>query len=78
MKEASVGFLNGAILGILIAIVAWLWKGNPEVHRIRKNEIIGHHANDSSLDAVDCKHFANCGLSPSQPLAPKTLANDDG
>lgn len=28
-KEASVGVLNGAILGVLIAIVAWLWKGNP-------------------------------------------------
>jgi len=28
-KEASVGLLNGAVLGVLIAIVAWLWKGNP-------------------------------------------------
>jgi len=28
-KEASVGLLNGAVLGVLIALVAWLWKGNP-------------------------------------------------
>lgn len=28
-KEASVGLINGVVLGILIAIVAWLWKGNP-------------------------------------------------
>jgi magnesium transporter len=28
-KEASVGLINGAVLGVLIAIVAWLWKGNP-------------------------------------------------
>ena len=29
MKEASVGVINGVVLGILIAIVAWVWKGNP-------------------------------------------------
>jgi magnesium transporter len=28
-KEASVGLLNGVVLGVLIALVAWLWKGNP-------------------------------------------------
>jgi magnesium transporter len=28
-KEATVGLLNGAVLGVLIALVAWLWKGNP-------------------------------------------------
>ena len=28
-KEASVGLINGAVLGILIGIVAWVWKGNP-------------------------------------------------
>ncbi len=28
-KEACVGCLNGLVLGILIASVAWLWKGNP-------------------------------------------------
>lgn len=28
-KEASVGVINGMVLGVLIAIVAWLWKGNP-------------------------------------------------
>lgn len=28
-KEASVGVINGVVLGILIAIVAWLWKGSP-------------------------------------------------
>jgi magnesium transporter len=28
MKEASVGIINGTALGILIAIVAWVWKGN--------------------------------------------------
>ena len=28
-KEASVGLINGVVLGILIAIVAWVWKGNP-------------------------------------------------
>ncbi|SFT94730.1 magnesium transporter [Sedimentitalea nanhaiensis] len=29
MKEASVGVVNGIALGILIGIVAWIWKGNP-------------------------------------------------
>jgi len=29
LKEVSVGFLNGLALGLLIAVVAWLWKGNP-------------------------------------------------
>ncbi len=28
MKEASVGLINGIALGILIGIVAWVWKGN--------------------------------------------------
>ncbi|MCB1496755.1 MAG: magnesium transporter [Bauldia sp.] len=27
-KEVSVGVINGVVLGILIAVVAWLWKGN--------------------------------------------------
>jgi magnesium transporter len=27
-KEASVGVLNGIVLGILIGLVAWVWKGN--------------------------------------------------
>ncbi|MBV2358644.1 magnesium transporter [Thalassococcus sp. CAU 1522] len=29
LKEISVGVINGIALGILIGIVAWLWKGNP-------------------------------------------------
>lgn len=29
LKEASVGAINGIALGILIGIVAWVWKGNP-------------------------------------------------
>ncbi len=28
-KEASVGLINGVVLGILIGMVAWVWKGNP-------------------------------------------------
>jgi magnesium transporter len=28
-KEVSVGVINGIALGLLIALVAWLWKGNP-------------------------------------------------
>tara|TARA_R110002096_G_scaffold32551_5_gene94649 strand:- start:5413 stop:6792 length:1380 start_codon:yes stop_codon:yes gene_type:complete len=28
LKEASVGLINGTVLGILIGIVAWAWKGN--------------------------------------------------
>ncbi|WP_083100689.1 magnesium transporter [Pseudophaeobacter leonis] len=29
LKEISVGVINGIALGILIAIVAWVWKGSP-------------------------------------------------
>jgi magnesium transporter len=29
LKEISVGVVNGVVLGILIGIVAWVWKGNP-------------------------------------------------
>ncbi|XWN32904.1 MAG: magnesium transporter [Devosia sp.] len=29
MKEVSVGLINGIVLGILIGLVAWAWKGNP-------------------------------------------------
>ncbi|MEP0846736.1 MAG: magnesium transporter [Phycisphaerae bacterium] len=29
LKEASVGVINGAALGLLIAAVAWVWNGNP-------------------------------------------------
>lgn len=29
LKEVSVGLINGSILGVLIALVAWLWQGNP-------------------------------------------------
>ena len=29
VKEISVGVINGIALGILIGVVAWLWKGNP-------------------------------------------------
>ncbi len=28
-KEAMVGAINGLVLGILLGIAAWLWKGNP-------------------------------------------------
>ncbi len=28
-KEISVGLINGIVLGIMIGLVAWLWKGNP-------------------------------------------------
>jgi magnesium transporter len=28
LKEIAVGALNGVVLGLLIAAVAWLWKGN--------------------------------------------------
>lgn len=28
LKEASVGVINGIVLGILIGLVAWIWKGN--------------------------------------------------
>lgn len=29
LKEISVGVINGIALGVLIGIVAWVWKGNP-------------------------------------------------
>ena len=29
LKEISVGVINGIALGLLIGIVAWVWKGNP-------------------------------------------------
>ena len=28
-KEAIVGLINGTVLGLLIADVAWVWQGNP-------------------------------------------------
>ena len=28
-KEASVGVVNGLVLGVLLGAAAWLWKGNP-------------------------------------------------
>lgn len=29
MKEVTVGIINGISLGVLIGVVAWVWKGNP-------------------------------------------------
>ncbi|MFT5259569.1 MAG: magnesium transporter [Saprospiraceae bacterium] len=29
VKEVSVGVINGIVLGILIGLVTWFWKGNP-------------------------------------------------
>jgi magnesium transporter len=29
MKEAQVGLVNGAALGVLLGLVAWLWRGTP-------------------------------------------------
>lgn len=29
LKEISVGMINGLALGVLIGLVAWVWKGNP-------------------------------------------------
>jgi magnesium transporter len=29
MKEIQVGLFNGAALGVLLGLVAWLWRGNP-------------------------------------------------
>ncbi|MDE4174220.1 magnesium transporter [Phaeobacter sp. PT47_59] len=29
LKEVSVGVINGIALGVLIGMVAWIWKGNP-------------------------------------------------
>ncbi len=28
-KECAVGLVNGVVLGLLLGLVAWLWKGNP-------------------------------------------------
>ena len=28
-KEISIGVINGLVLGLLIGLVAWIWKGNP-------------------------------------------------
>ncbi len=28
-KEISIGLINGTVLGLLIGLVAWAWKGNP-------------------------------------------------
>ncbi|NNJ64118.1 MAG: magnesium transporter [Xanthomonadales bacterium] len=28
-KEASVGLINGTVLGLLLGLAAWAWKGNP-------------------------------------------------
>lgn len=28
-KEAALGFINGIMLGLLIALIAYIWKGNP-------------------------------------------------
>lgn len=30
-KEIGVGLINGIALGVLIAVAAWLWKGNPYI-----------------------------------------------
>lgn len=29
LKEASVGVINGVLLGLLIGLVGWIWQGNP-------------------------------------------------
>ena len=29
MKETAVGLINGAAIGLVTAVVTWLWKGNP-------------------------------------------------
>jgi magnesium transporter len=29
LKEISVGIINGFVLGLLLATLAWLWQGNP-------------------------------------------------
>jgi magnesium transporter len=31
IKEAAVGIINGFALGVLIALAAWAWKGNPYI-----------------------------------------------
>ncbi|NNK33873.1 MAG: magnesium transporter, partial [Xanthomonadales bacterium] len=28
-KEVSVGLINGSVLGLLLGLAAWAWKGNP-------------------------------------------------
>ena len=29
IKESGLGIINGAIIGTVTAVVAWLWNGNP-------------------------------------------------
>jgi magnesium transporter len=29
LKEVALGLVTGVVLGLLLACVAWLWKGNP-------------------------------------------------
>ena len=31
LKEVGVGLINGIALGVLIALAAWLWKGNAYI-----------------------------------------------
>jgi len=29
LKEVSVGLINGCVLGVILGLVCWAWKGNP-------------------------------------------------
>jgi len=29
LKEGKLGFINGIVIGLVTALIAWLWKGNP-------------------------------------------------
>uniref|UniRef100_A0A7C1JBF4 Magnesium transporter MgtE n=1 Tax=Caldilinea aerophila TaxID=133453 RepID=A0A7C1JBF4_9CHLR len=40
--EARVGILNGIALGILVALIAWLWKGNPYLGLVIGLAMIGN------------------------------------
>ncbi|MFY2824579.1 magnesium transporter [Ruegeria sp. MALMAid1280] len=34
IQEVSVGVINGFVLGLLIGVVAWMWKGNPSLRLV--------------------------------------------
>ena len=53
-KEASVGVVNGLVLGVLLGAAAWLWKGNPYLGVVVGGAFVAQH----DRRGVDRRHRA--------------------
>lgn len=65
--ELRIGIINGVTVGLLVALIAWFWKGNPYLGSViglamLGNLVVAALAGDRADDAQDAAHRSGAGV----------------